>query len=106
MSRLENLLIATGLIILMAAAFSGCSSPPDGNAADGKRWYRMHNCHACHGEKGNDGRGPGIAGLDMSYNQFVDRLRNPRTRIMPAYSKEKIDDQDAADILAHLKSLE
>ncbi len=95
------------LIVLAAASFLlyGCTSP-EGNAADGKRWYRMHNCHACHGENGNDGGGPKIAGLNMGYRSFVSRLRHAETPIMPVYPPQRINDQDAADILAFLKSLE
>ena len=84
---------------------SGCSSP-DGNATEGQKWYTMHNCNGCHGNSGTEGGGPAIAGLDMSHRAFVSRLRKAETAIMPVYSKEKIDDQDAADILAYLKSLE
>jgi mono/diheme cytochrome c family protein len=83
---------------------SGCSSP-EGNVAEGKKWYEMHNCNSCHGDNGNDGNGPAIAALDMSYRAFVSRLRNAETAVMPVYSKEKISDQDAADILAYLQSL-
>lgn len=96
------------IIFLFLAPFAlltGCSSP-EGNVADGKRWYKMHNCSGCHGKNGNDGRGPDIAGLDMSFGDFTSRLRNTETAIMPAFDKEKINDQDASDILAFLKSLE
>lgn len=94
-----------GTIFLFSALFlSGCNGP-EGNAADGKRWYRMHNCYACHGENGNDGGGPDIANLDMSHRSFTYRLRHAETAVMPVFSKEKINDQDAADILAFLKSV-
>ena len=94
------------LIPALLLPISACSSP-EGNVADGQRWYRMHTCNACHGEDGNGRRGgPAVAGLDMGYRSFVHRLRNPQTAIMPAYGEEKINDQDAADILAFLKSLE
>jgi mono/diheme cytochrome c family protein len=94
------------LFFAMLIIISACTSP-EGNVADGKRWYTMHTCYACHGKDGKGRRGgPHIAGLDMSYRAFLDRLRNPQTAIMPAYSAEKINDQDAADILAYLKSLQ
>ena len=106
MSRRSTGSILSSLIVLAAVTFLlyGCTSP-DGNAADGKRWYRMHNCHACHGDNGNDGGGPKIAGLKMGYRSFVSRLRHAETPIMPVYPPEKINDQDAADILAFLKSM-
>ncbi len=92
------------LCLVFSSLLSGCTSP-EGDVADGKRWYRMHNCFACHGENGHDGRGPDIAALDMSYRSFVSRLRNTETQVMPEFNKGKINDQDAADILAFLKSM-
>ena len=97
------------MVLLLFAIFLiiGACTSPEGNVADGKRWYSMHTCHACHGIDGQGRRGgPSIAGLKMGYRSFVQRLRNPQTAIMPKYSSEKINDQDAADILAFLKSLE
>lgn len=94
------------LFFAVLLPISACSSP-EGNVANGQRWYTMHTCHACHGEDGNGRKGgPAVAGLDMGYHSFVHRLRKPKTAIMPAYGEEKINDQDAADILAFLKSLE
>jgi cytochrome c553 len=96
------------MVLLVLAAYmviSGCTSP-EGNAANGKKWYSMHTCYACHGIDGKGRRGgPNIAGIDMGYRSFLKRLRNSQTAIMPQYSEEKINDQDAADILAYLKSL-
>lgn len=93
------------LLLAIFIIISACTSP-EGNVADGKRWYTMHTCYACHGKDGNGRRGgPSIAGLNMGHRSFVQRLRNPQTAIMPKYSAEKINDQDAADILAFLKSL-
>ena len=99
---LRNIFI-TVMVGTILLAVSACSSP-EGNAADGQRWYRMHNCHACHGETGDDGRGPKIGGLKMGYHSFKKRLRKAKTPIMPAYSEERINDQDVADILAFLKA--
>lgn len=93
---------ATLLFLSSSLLLSGCTTP-EGNAQDGKRWYRMHNCYACHGDNGDDGKGPRIGGINMSYRSFVSRLRNAETQIMPEYSKERINDQDAADILAFLQ---
>lgn len=105
---MNRLTVPVNILIIMivgtvVATVSGCSAP-EGNAADGQRWYRMHNCHACHGENGNDGEGPQIGGLSMGFHSFTKRLRNAETPIMPAYSEEQISDQDVADILAFLKA--
>ena len=102
--RVKYLFQTAALLSFSLFMVSACTSP-EGNAADGKRWYTMHTCYACHGKNGNDGRGPNIANINMSYRSFVSRLRNAETAIMPEYSKEKISDQDAADILAFLKTV-
>lgn len=94
------LFFATTILVL-----SGCKTP-EGNARRGQDWYAMNTCYSCHGKNGNDGDGPTIAGVDMSYRQFLKRLRKAQTQVMPAYPEEKISDQDAADILAYLQTLD
>ena len=105
-SGLFHSILMVLLSLMVIVVISGCTSP-EGKVTDGKRWYTMHTCYACHGVDGKGRRGgPSIAGLSMGHRSFVHRLRNPKTAIMPAYSTEKINDQDAADILAFLKSLD
>ncbi len=91
-------------MLTLTVLLFGCNQPP-GNPVDGKRWYSMHNCFACHGKNGNDGKGPKIAGLHMNHRGFVTRLRKSQSAIMPAYPEKNISNQDAADILAWLQSL-
>jgi mono/diheme cytochrome c family protein len=96
------------LVIFASAALtllvlSSCSAP-QGNPADGKRWYSMHNCSACHGVNGNDGKGPKIDNLNMGFRKFLGVVRNARSPIMPKFSEEKISTQDVADIYAWLKT--
>jgi mono/diheme cytochrome c family protein len=102
----RRILRPLGLCVCLAALLiaGGCSEP-DGNIAEGKRWYRMHNCSACHGDNGYDGNAPNIAALDMRFNSFTHRLRNTKTAVMPEYDENRISDNDAADILAYLKSI-
>jgi cytochrome c553 len=90
-------------VCITILAISGCGTP-EGNSEDGRRWYVMHNCNSCHGLHGNDGKALNIAGLSMSYNGFVKRLRTTGSPIMPYYPESKISDQDAADIYAYLKT--
>ncbi|MFN2353386.1 MAG: cytochrome c [Desulfopila sp.] len=102
----RRILRSLGLHACLAALLVavGCSEP-EGTVAEGKRWYRMHNCSACHGDNGYDGNGPNIAALDMEFNSFTHRLRNAETAVMPQYDENQINDDDAADILAYLKSI-
>ncbi len=97
-------IVVIGLTLFYAVFSAGCSAPP-GNAADGQRWYKMHNCSACHGPHGNDGRAINIAGLDMNFYSFVRKLRTTDAPIMPPFSEAKVSKQDAADIYAYLQSL-
>lgn len=96
-------IVVIGLMFFCATFTTGCSAPP-GNAADGQRWYKMHNCSSCHGPHGNDGRAINIAGLDMSFYSFVRKLRTTDAPIMPAFPEDRVSKQDAADIYAYLRS--
>jgi mono/diheme cytochrome c family protein len=96
------------LVMCLGAAMtvlvlSSCSTP-QGNPADGKRWYSMHHCFACHGPNGNDGKGPKIDNPDMGFRKFLGIVRNARSPIMPKFPEEKISTQDVADIYAWLKT--
>lgn len=97
-------IVTLGLVLFCAVLFTGCSAPP-GDAADGQRWYLMHNCSSCHGTHGNDGRAINVAGLDMGFYRFVRKLRTTDAPIMPPFPEEKVSKQDAADIYAYLQSM-
>jgi len=102
------LFLAAAIIFLLPAA---CGKMPEGNPEYGERWFRMNRCNGCHGEKGVGGKGigeqgPAIAGLRLSYRQFISQLRDPQSAIMPVFGPERVSEQDAADIYLWLKSLE
>lgn len=97
------------LLILIATCFPlvpACSSPPQGKAEDGIRWFRLNRCNGCHGEGGNGGRGPVLASTDLSFRKFINKLRAPNSAIMPTFDRETLSDQDAADIYAWLRDQE
>jgi mono/diheme cytochrome c family protein len=98
--KIPHLLLA----LVGAAALTACTAPA-GDAANGRRWYAMHNCSACHGDNADDGRAQAIAGLDMGFTRFEAVLRKPSSPSMPAFPEPKLSRQDAADIYAWLKSL-
>jgi mono/diheme cytochrome c family protein len=91
-------------LLLFCFTLSACGGSPAGNPENGQKWYKMNNCNSCHGETGNGGRGPNVAGIDMSFGSFVKKLRKKDAPIMPPYPETKISEQDAADIYAFLKS--
>jgi len=104
-TRIGSCLILTAAMLVLALLY-GCSTTPEGNASDGKRWYAMQNCSACHGPNGNDGKAPNLAKLDMNFGAFVGKLRTTGAPIMPYYPETKVSDKDAADIYAYLQSIQ
>jgi mono/diheme cytochrome c family protein len=90
--------------IFLSPLLPACTETPKGKAADGKRWYGLHRCSGCHGEGGRGGKGPVLAGTDLSFRRFLGKLRAPNSAIMPAYAAEQLPDQDAADIYLFLQS--
>ena len=91
------------LLLLLTVFLSNCSTPM-GNPVDGQRWYSMHHCFSCHGPSGDDGKGPVVKDLNMSYWRFERIIRDAGSPIMPKYPEEKISDQDVADLYAFLKA--
>lgn len=100
-ARLSLVAICTLTVLFIC----GCGAP-EGNVADGKRWYLKNNCNSCHGEHGNDGRAVDISNIDMRFGSFLRKLRKTDAPIMPPFPENKLSDQDAADIYAYLKSIE
>lgn len=94
------------LLALTGAAILAACNAPAGKPEDGKRWFAMHNCASCHGKNANDGKALAIANLNMGFSKFIHILRKPYSPSMPAFSEQKLSEQDAADIYAWLKSLE
>jgi mono/diheme cytochrome c family protein len=102
-NRLKSLLVVNSALAC-AITLAACSAP-EGNIANGKRWYAMNNCSACHGPNGNDGKATPIANINMTFGNFVKKLRTTDAPIMPPFPESKVSQQDAADIYAFLKNL-
>ncbi len=103
LTRMIPLFTPVILLLLLTIFLSGCSTPM-GNPVDGQRWYSMNHCFSCHGPNGNDGKGPVVKDLNMSYWRFERIIRDAGSAIMPKYPEEKISDQDVADLYAFLKA--
>lgn len=84
-------------------ALYGCSKTPEGNPANGGRWFKLYRCVGCHGENGSGGKAPVIAGISLSYNRFLHKLRAPHSSIMPVFDKQRLPESDAAEIYLWLK---
>ncbi len=92
------------IVCSLLATVTACSGL-EGDPQKGERWYNMHNCDGCHGPSGNDGGSPSIKGLTMSDAAFLRRLRKTDSITMPEFPASKISKQDAADLLAYIKTL-
>lgn len=99
------LIVLLLLLFVLACALVACTGTPQGNAADGKRWFSLYRCSGCHGEGGGGGKGPVLAGTGLSFRRFVGKLRAPNSEIMPTFTREQLPDQDAADIYLWLQTI-
>ena len=79
-----------------------------GDAANGKRVYIAVGCFTCHGRSGQGGNynypAPALANLQWPVEALRAFLR-VGVNDMPAYAREVLSDQQAADIHAFLRSL-
>jgi len=96
------------LVFSLSLLMSACSTMPEANPDNGERWFRMNRCNGCHGEKGAGGKGigekgPTIAALELSYREFLHKLREPNSAVMPTFEAQTLPDKDAADIYVWLK---
>lgn len=105
MKKMHGASYLKSIFLLMLGSFLvvACSAPK-GNSTNGKRWYMMNNCFACHGLNGDDGKGPEIRGINISYRSFISTVRDANSPIMPKYPESKIPDQEVADIFAWLQA--
>lgn len=94
----------TGLLFWGAASFvtTSCTVAPEGNSANGERWFSMQHCGSCHGRNGTGGRAPEIQGVGLSYRVFKAKVRDPQSASMPAYSTDRLSEKELADIFAFL----
>ena len=87
-----------------ATAALAQADTPRGNAANGKKLFETVGCFECHGWAGQGGgAGPKLINPPV-YPAFIVQLRTPR-QIMPPYTARVLNDQQAADIYAHLLTL-
>lgn len=95
------LLFVVGSCLLLLS----CSASPEGNGADGARWFAMQHCDGCHGSNGAGGRAPVIRGAGLSYGELKAKVRNSGSAIMPSYAAERLSDKEIADIWAFLEEV-
>lgn len=97
----QGLVVAA--FLLGGIALSSCSSPPEGNSAEGKRWFGLQRCDGCHGVNGSGGKAPDLRRPGLGYREFMNKVRNSKSAIMPSYSTEQLSDLKVADIFSYLQ---
>lgn len=90
------------------------TSPVTGNAANGRKLYYDYSCYACHGFNGETGARPFVPNwtpMLATEGSFITFLRGradqapeiPSTA-MPNYSAQTLNDAQAKDIYAYIRS--
>jgi mono/diheme cytochrome c family protein len=90
------------------------TSPVKGNAVTGKKLYYDHACYSCHGFNGETGARPFVPNwpanlaTERSFTAFLRGRANvapvqPSTS-MPNYPVESVNDAQAKDIYAYIRS--
>jgi len=98
--------LTKGVLLLLAGnclLLVSCSTPPEGDSSDGKRWFAMQHCNGCHGERGSGGKAPQIQETDLTYRKLLSKVRKSKSAIMPSYSAEQLSDKNVADIFSYIQ---
>ena len=110
-SLLHRLTLATMLSLALpggitVALADEASTGPSANATavDVKKVFAT-NCSWCHDGYGMDaGKGPNLAGTQMTEKQIYDRIWNGKPGAMPAY-KNALTDAQAQALASYIKAL-
>jgi ubiquinol-cytochrome c reductase cytochrome c subunit len=81
-----------------------------GDAENGKKIFEKLGCFRCHGSAGEglsatgkEVGPPKIAATHLSFDEFVQALRNPKGQ-MPPFGAKQVSDQELSDVYAFLQS--
>jgi mono/diheme cytochrome c family protein len=121
-NRISRIIAAAGVTLALGAmsvavgaqAGQAPTSPVTGNAVRGKTLYYDHACYSCHGFNGETGARPFVPAwpanlaTERSFTAFLRGRANlapvqPSTA-MPNYSAEALNDAQARDIYAYIRS--
>jgi mono/diheme cytochrome c family protein len=89
-------------IVPLAAPRAAELAPAD--LVRGQQVYFDKQCVACHNATGTGGIGASLAGTDLSFDQFLNVLRNA-VPPKPAFNEAELPRRDAYDVYNWLKSL-
>ena len=80
------------------------SAAPAADLARGQELYFANGCNICHGDTGAGAIGPTLAATAFTAEQQLAQYRSP-LGVMPAFSQDRVADEDVANINAWLKTL-
>jgi mono/diheme cytochrome c family protein len=91
---------------MLSVSAAGQTSPPVGNAQNGRKLFAADGCYQCHGyeAQGAAPTGPRLGPRPIAFSQFSKYVRQP-TGQMPPYTGKVVPDAALADIYAFLQSL-
>jgi len=87
-----------------AYAQAPSTTPPAGNAQNGKKIFASYGCYQCHGYEAQGGPGARLAPRPIAFAAFSRYVRQP-TGEMPPYTVKVVSDKELADIYAFLQSI-
>jgi mono/diheme cytochrome c family protein len=78
--------------------------PGEADAATGQQLWPQSPCAGCHGATAEGDIGPKLAGTDLSLEEVLQRVRQG-AGAMPAFTAERVSDEEVGHIYAWLRSL-
>jgi ubiquinol-cytochrome c reductase cytochrome c subunit len=103
MFRPRILLCSTVILVMLMGLTTTVTYAQDPD--NGKTlWEETLSCRRCHGDMGEGVWGAPLAGDDLTAEEWIDQVRNPRNR-MPSFSPEQVSDEQIMDVHAYLTSL-
>jgi len=103
---LRALCVLCGSFLVVSASVLGQTTPPTGNAQNGRKLFAADGCYQCHGYEAHvvTPTGPRLGPRPIGFVQFSKYVRQP-TGQMPPYTSKVVPDPALADIYAFLQSL-
>jgi ubiquinol-cytochrome c reductase cytochrome c subunit len=101
--QMRKLVFTLAAMLLAGPAIAQDAQAPAGDVKNGEKHFMSDGCYECHGIGGNGASltGPKLSRTALTYDQFVQQLRQPASEMAP-YEAEIMPDKVAADIYAYL----
>jgi len=99
--RVSMIVVALFTLLSLTATAALAQDPDNGKLL----WEEeIWQCQQCHGPMGEGKWGIPLTNSDLTAEEWVDQVRNPR-RSMPTFAEDQVTDEQITDIHAYLTSL-